>query len=122
MTAPGRTPVTIARAATTLGISERDIRRWITARLLSSYIPERGVTKKGTRVVILEDVVALDRKLRQQARHKTPRARLRREHVEAIAALQLDTCLRTPNHSGSVAEQRDSAGAAFPEALSEDPG
>lgn len=81
----GRTPVTIARAAETLGIGERDIRRWITARLLTSYIPERGVAKPGTRVVILEDVIALDQRLRQQARTRTPRARLRRDYLAALS-------------------------------------
>lgn len=121
MTTPGQTIVTIARAAETLGIGERTIRRWITARLLASYVPKRGVKKAGTRVVVLEQVVALDQRLRQEAR-TAPRARLRRDYLDALAARQLDSLTPAPNPCDLLEDQREFAGADALEVLSEDPG
>lgn len=82
----GRTLVTVAIAAEATGIGERTIRKWITARLLSAAPAAGGVKKRGSSVVVLQDVIALDQKLRRQRRSQ-PRARLRREHVAALVDL-----------------------------------
>lgn len=81
-----RTLVTVATAAETTGIGERTIRKWITARMLDSALAAGGVKKRNSHVVVLQDVIALDQKLRRQRRTR-PRARLRREHVAALVDL-----------------------------------
>lgn len=83
---PERTLATVAEAAKSLGIGERTIRRWIAAERLKAYPAASGVKKKGSRVVVIQEVIALDRKLRQEAR-SAPRARLRRDHVAALRAM-----------------------------------
>jgi excisionase family DNA binding protein len=74
----------ISKAAERVGVGERTVRRWITARMLTSY-----KTKKGVRVVILQDVIALEARLRQDVA-RSSRAKLRREHVAAIAEMRRD--------------------------------
>ena len=78
---PEGTPVLISKAAERVGVGERTIRRWITARMLTSY-----KTQKGVRVVILQDVIALEARVRMQAGNG-PRARLRRDHFDALAEI-----------------------------------
>lgn len=79
---PAGTPVLVAEAARRVGVGERTVRRWITARMLTSY-----KTRKGVRVVMLQDVIVLEARLRQDAL-RSSRARLRREHVAAVAELR----------------------------------
>lgn len=86
VTSPERTLATVAEAAESLGIGERTIRRWIAAERLKAHPAASGVKKKGSRVVVIQEVIALDRKLRQEAR-SAPRARLRRDHVAALRAM-----------------------------------
>jgi len=54
-------PVTIAKAAEWTGRSERTIQRWITARLLGSWR-----TTDGKRVVMLDEVIRVERYQRQR--------------------------------------------------------
>lgn len=79
---PEGTPVLISKAAERVGVGERTIRRWITARMLTSY-----KTKRGVRVVILQDVIALEARLRLDV-PRNSRAKLRREHMAAIAEMR----------------------------------
>lgn len=79
---PDGTPVLIAEAARRAGVGERTVRRWITARMLTSY-----KTSKGVRVVILQDVLTLEARLRQDVL-RSSRAKLRREHMAAIAEMR----------------------------------
>lgn len=85
---PEGTPVLVAKAAQRVGVGERTVRRWITARMLTSY-----KTQKGVRVVILQDVIALEARLRQDVLLSS-RAKLRREHVAAIAEMRQDCAAR----------------------------
>lgn len=105
---PERTLATVAETAESLGIGERTIRRWIAAGRLKAYPAASGVKKKGSKVVVVQEVIALDRKLRQQAR-STPRARLRRDHVatlravaDAAGASDLTTLPSRPNPDPNV--------------------
>jgi excisionase family DNA binding protein len=79
---PTGTPMLVADAAERVGVGERTVRRWITARMLTSY-----KTQKGVRVVILQDVIALEARLRRDALYSS-RVRLRREHVAAVAEMR----------------------------------
>jgi excisionase family DNA binding protein len=86
---PDGTPVLVSKAAKKVGVSERTVRRWITARMLTSY-----KTTKGVRVVILQDVIALEARLRQDVLHSS-RAKLRRDHMAAIAEMRKEREQRT---------------------------
>lgn len=78
MSAPDRTPVTVRKAAEWVGRDPATIRRWVTARLISGLRAEGG-----QRIVILQEVVKVDARLRREAA-KNGRARLRRDHMRAI--------------------------------------
>jgi excisionase family DNA binding protein len=86
---PEGTPVLVSKAAERVGVSERTVRRWITARMLTCY-----KTQKGVRVVILQDVIALEARLRQDV-VLSSRAKLRREHVAAIAEMRREPVSQT---------------------------
>ena len=79
MSAPNRTPVTVKKAAEWVGRDPATIRRWVTARLISGL-----KTEDGQRIVILQEVVKVDARLRREAL-RNGRARLRRDHMRAIA-------------------------------------
>jgi hypothetical protein len=57
--------------------------------MLTTYKAERG-TKKGATVVILQDVIALEARMRSRAQ-SGPRARLRRAHFELLAEVQKES-------------------------------
>lgn len=76
-----RTPATIAEVAEMTEIGERTIRRWVTARLLATYR-----TESGQRVVIVQDVIALERRMRNRPRAR-PRDLRRRDQLD-----RLDKC------------------------------
>lgn len=80
--------VTIPTAAEHVGVSERTVRRWITARMLSSYR-----TKNGTRVVLIDEVIDLERRVRRAP--KGGRARLRADYFEALRELSSEPVGRT---------------------------
>lgn len=108
MNAP-RTPASIADAAKLTDIGERTIRRWITARLLATYR-----TPGGSRVVIVQDVIALERTMRNRSKAR-PRDVRRRVQLDKVAnraeslALNPVPAQELPDPSG-------------PEAVSETPG
>lgn len=76
---PEGIPVTIAQAAERIDRSERTIQRWITARLLSSWR-----TQDGRRVVMLADVIQVER---EQRCRTGARARRRDEMLKRLRAV-----------------------------------
>lgn len=74
---PPGVPVTLAQAANRAGRSERTIQRWITLRLLTAYR-----TRDGRRVVMLADVLRVERAQRQR-----DGARRRRRDQQLAAVL-----------------------------------
>lgn len=73
-----RTPASIVKAAEFTGIGERTIRRWVTARMLATY-----KTPAGQRVVIIQDVIALERKMRNRPKAR-PRDLRRRALLDRL--------------------------------------
>lgn len=103
-----RTPASIADTAKLTQIGERTIRRWITARLLSSYR-----TSDGVRVVIVQEVIALERTMRNRSKAR-PRSVARRARLD-----KLDMAAESLALSAEPAEELGPSGL---EAVSEDPG
>lgn len=104
-----RTPASIADTAKLTGVGERTIRRWITARLLTSYR-----SPAGGRVVIVQDVIALERTMRNRSKAR-PRAVARRARLD-----KLDIAAESLGSNAVPAEELpDPSGR---EAVSDDPG